>query len=37
MERYGNYFNSWTDEKDLIKSVSTFHHIEVMEVILKLN
>ena len=24
-------------KKDLIKCVSTFHHIEIMEVILKLN
>ena len=34
---YNNSFNSWIDEKDLIKRVITFHHIEVLEVILKLN
>ena len=34
---YKNSFNSWIDKKDLIKRVSTFHHIEVLEEILKLN
>ena len=34
---YNNSFNSWIDKKYLIKCVSTFHHIEVMGVILKLN
>ena len=34
---YNNSFNSWIDEKDLKKRVITFHHIEVLEVILKLN
>ena len=34
---YNNSFKSWIDKKNLIKRVSTFHHIEVMEVILKLN
>ena len=34
---YNNSFNSWIDEKDRIKRVNTFHHIEVLEVILKLN
>ena len=34
---YNNSFNSWIDEKDLIKRVNTFPHIEVLEVILKLN
>ena len=34
---YNNSFNSWIDKKDLIKSVSTFHYIEVMGVILKLS
>ena len=34
---YKNSFNNWIDKKDLIKWVSTFHHIEVMGVILKLN
>ena len=24
---YNNSFNSWVDKKDLIKLVSTFHHI----------
>ena len=33
---YNNSFNSWIDEQDLIKRVNTFHHIEVLEVILKL-
>ena len=33
---YNNSFNSWIDEHDLIKRVNTFHHIEVLEVILKL-
>ena len=30
-----NLFNSWIDKKDLINCVSTFHHIEVLEVTLK--
>ena len=34
---YNNSFNSWIDKKDLIKCVSTLHHIEVMRVILKMN
>ena len=34
---YNKSFNSWIDKKNLIKSVSTFHHIEIMKVILKLN
>ena len=34
---YNNSFNSWIDKKDLIKLVSTFHHIEVLGEILKLN
>ena len=34
---YNNSFNSWIDKKDLKKRVSTFHHIEVLGVILKLN
>ena len=34
---YNNSFNSWIDKKDLIKSISTFHYIEVMGVILKLS
>ena len=33
---YNNSFNDWIDKKDLIKRVSTFHHIVVMGVILKL-
>ena len=33
---YYNSFNSWIDKKDLLKGVSTFHHIEVLEEILKL-
>ena len=28
---YNHSFNSWIDEKDLIKWVSTLHHIEVLE------
>ena len=28
---YNNSFDSWIDKKDLIKLVSTFHHIEVLE------
>ena len=32
---YNNSFNSWIDKKDLIKWVSFFHHIEVLEEILK--
>ena len=32
---YNNSFNSWIDKKYLLKSVSTFHHIEVLEVTLK--
>ena len=31
------FFNSWIDKKDFIKSVSTFHRIEVTGMILKLN
>ena len=34
---YNNSFNSWIDKKDLIKCVSTFHHIEVLEETLKWN
>ena len=32
---YNNYFNSCIDKKDLIKSVSTFNHIEALEETLK--
>ena len=32
---YNNSFNSWIDKKNLIKWVSTFHHIEVLEETLK--
>ena len=34
---YKSSFNSWIDKKDLIKLVSTFHHIDVLEETLKLN
>ena len=34
---YNNSFNSSIDKKDLIKSFSTFHHIEVLEEIFNLN
>ena len=32
---YNNSFNSWIEKKDLIKWVSNFHHIEVLEETLK--
>ena len=34
-KEYNNLFNSWIDKKDLIKRVSTFHHIEVLEQLCK--
>ena len=34
---YNNSVNSWIDKKDLIKQVSTLHHIEALEEILKWN
>ena len=32
---YNNSFNSLIDKKDLIKRVSTFHHIKVLETVLE--
>ena len=32
---YNSSFNSWIDKKDLIKCVSTSHHIEVLDEALK--
>ena len=34
---YTNSFNSWIHKKDLIKWVSTFHHIDIVEETLKWN